>query len=97
MTKSEIAALRGPTREQVKKAWGGYRGACGVCLGDRPVGYGSTKKYGGFAVDLNGQSLHFMGNRIHVNFCPMCGRPLTDEAVDIVMQRLEALKDGTVD
>ena len=43
MTKSEIAALRGPTREQVKKAWGGYRGACGVCLGDHPVGYGSAK------------------------------------------------------
>ena len=32
-----------------------------------------------------------------IRFCPMCGRPLTDEAVDIVMQRLEALKDGTTD
>lgn len=26
-------------------------------------------------------------------FCPMCGRPLTDEAVQMVMERLEALKD----
>ena len=27
-------------------------------------------------------------------FCPMCGRPLTDEAVQMVMERLEALKDA---
>ena len=27
-------------------------------------------------------------------FCPACGAPITDEAVDIVMRRLEALKDG---
>lgn len=28
-------------------------------------------------------------------FCPMCGRPLTDEAVQIVMERLEALHEQT--
>ena len=28
------------------------------------------------------------------NFCPRCGAPMTDEAVDMVMERLEALKDG---
>ena len=28
-------------------------------------------------------------------FCPNCGAPMTDEAVDIVMRRLEALKDGS--
>ena len=27
-------------------------------------------------------------------YCPHCGRPLTDEAVQMVMERLEALKDG---
>lgn len=26
-------------------------------------------------------------------FCPMCGRPLTDEAVQMVMERMEALKN----
>ena len=31
------------------------------------------------------------------NFCPHCGVPMTDEAVDIVMKKLEALKDGTTD
>lgn len=29
------------------------------------------------------------------HFCPACGSPMTDKAVDIVMERLEALKDRT--
>ena len=29
-----------------------------------------------------------------IRFCPMCGAPMTDEAVEMVMERLEALKDG---
>lgn len=28
-----------------------------------------------------------------INYCPECGRPLTDKAVDMVMERLEALRD----
>lgn len=27
-------------------------------------------------------------------FCPFCMAPMTDEAVEMVMERLEALKDG---
>ena len=30
-------------------------------------------------------------------YCPHCGRPLTDEAVQMMMERLEALKDGNVE
>ena len=30
-------------------------------------------------------------------FCPMCGRPLTDEAVQMVMERMKALNDGKDD
>lgn len=30
-----------------------------------------------------------------IRFCPMCGRPLTDEAVDIIMRRLETLYETT--
>ncbi len=29
------------------------------------------------------------------HFCPACGAPMTDEAVDMMMERLEALKDGS--
>ena len=29
-----------------------------------------------------------------IRFCPMCGAPLTDEAVQMMVERLEAMKDG---
>ena len=40
-----------------------------------------------------------MGNKgmFPLNFCPRCGSPLTDEAVEMVMERLEALKDGDLE
>lgn len=67
-----LAALRGPTREQVEKVWRGrwQRGTkdwvCSRC----------------------GRSHTFVKS-----FCPNCGAPMTDEAVQRVMRRLEALKD----
>ena len=32
-----------------------------------------------------------------VDFCPVCGAPLTDEAVEMVIERMEALNDGKDD
>ena len=67
-----IAALRGPTREQMEKLRGEvnkidkFLYACSKC---------------GAFID-KGDS-----------FCCRCGVPLTDGAVDIVLERLEALKD----
>lgn len=52
-----LAALRGPTREQVEKSWAG----CEYC------------------------------EKHKIN---LCGRPLTDEAVDILLKRLEALHEN---
>ena len=34
----------------------------------------------------------YVGN---YSFCPACGAPMTDEAVDMVMERLEALHEET--
>lgn len=31
---------------------------------------------------------------IETSFCPACGAPMTDKAVQMVMERMEALKDG---
>ena len=30
---------------------------------------------------------------VNAEFCPVCGKPLTDEAVQIVMERLEEMQD----
>ena len=32
---------------------------------------------------------------VEFNFCPNCGAPMTDEAVQVVMERLEALYEKT--
>ena len=34
-------------------------------------------------------------NVLDYGFCWRCGSPLTDEAVDLLAKRLEALKDGS--
>ena len=68
-----LAALRGPTREQVEKMWRG----CEKCNG--------AGEYSRYAENLTKILL--------AKYCPHCGRPLTDEAVDMVMERLEALRD----
>lgn len=73
-----LAALRGPTREQVEKMRGEWTtdGVCSRCGFD-------AMYYKGVPV------------QVRTNYCPACGSPMTDKAVDIVMERLEeALKDG---
>lgn len=70
-----LAALRGPTREQAEKAWRGEWERI-------------TDSYGkveGFLCKCGTQTYSAS------NFCPRCGAPTTDEAVDIVMERLEKL------
>lgn len=84
----KIAALRPVSREQVEKVWKG----CEYCCGDV-----DDRAY------IDSQAFYISGEGYLVNgdededicqllFCPKCGSPLTDEAVEIVMERLEALK-----
>lgn len=79
-----LAALRGPTREQVEKVWRSEWDypACEWNLPKCP-------KCGCNSKDAT------YGHKN--NFCPRCGSPMTDEAVDILLKRLEALKDDTTD
>lgn len=74
-----LAALRGPTREQVEKAFRAH-------WEDVDSGSGMLSK-------CSNCGFKALYSNIYV-FCPDCGSPFTDAAVDIVMQRLEALKDG---
>ena len=83
-----IAALHPISREQVEKVW-----------------RGEWKKDSSVQVLApGGQKYHFRCSkcgyitRLHdLNFCSKCGTPMTDEAVQMVMERLEALKDGKAD
>ena len=87
-----LAALRGPTREQVAEVWGS-RGW-------------ETVPDKGF-VDTAGRQVYHLhcphcgffwretGHAKYFRFCPACGAPMTDEAVDMVMERLEALYEET--
>ena len=81
-----LDALWPISREQVKKVFGG-----------------EWKEYEAFpmAPSLNGYPCSRCGTHISpssvawMNFCPRCGAPMSDKAVDMVMERLEALKDET--
>ena len=75
-----LAALRGPTREQVEMVWKG----CDLCLDD------SWQRI--LMIPKRFDHTNMLSTEL-AQFCPGCGRPLTDKAVDMVMERLEALYD----
>lgn len=85
----EFAAvsLRTPTRDQVEKVWRG----CSWCNneGKKPENWEcSLLDDDGFSVAVGSEVVW-----TNAEFCPVCGRPLTDEAVEMVMERLEGTKD----
>ena len=81
-------ALRPVSREQVEKVFPG----CPYC---KPDSEGYVQKFGAYSI-LNGELKTGHCKPQKISFCPHCSRPLTDEAVEMVMERLEALKDGRV-
>lgn len=86
-----ISALRPVSREQVEKAWRG----CSWCNneGKKPENWECS------LLDDRGFSV-VVGDEVvwtNAEFCPVCGKPLTDEAVDMAMERLEALGYGKDD
>ena len=87
-----IAALRPVSREQVEKVFPD----CAFCgkadFGE--FGFEITKHYAKICCALG--SWRFPEKEQFL-FCPKCGKPLTDEAVEMVMERLEELKDGKGD
>lgn len=75
-----LSALRPVSREQVEKVW----------RGEWELHGGGKNGRGGIWHCTRCEKSYPYKN----DFCPMCGAPMTDEAVDMVMERLEALKDG---
>ena len=77
-----ISALRPVSREQVEKVWRGEWIAYLDGEHIMPERYYSCSKCGG------------RGHLRKKNFCDFCGAPMTDAAVEMVMERLEALHDN---
>lgn len=73
-----ISALRPITREQVEQVWRGeWEPGNPIC----PIC--GKDKFDGLEADIWADWMP--------NFCPHCGAPMTDKAVGMVMERLEAL------
>ena len=73
-----IAALRPVSREQVEKVWRAHWNES-THLG----GFVYCSRCGYNALEAN-----------NYTFCPKCGSPFTDEAVQMVMERLEELHNA---
>ena len=73
------AALRPVSREQVEKACGKW--IIPTVIGGRAFNIPHCSVCNGVPC----------GTNENTNFCPHCGAPMTDEAVQMVMERLEAL------
>ena len=95
--KMAIDALRPVSREKVEKMRGVWipvreseiTGWDPALAGYDPIGgYVCSQCKTGATLDCNDE---FALD----NFCPACGAPMTDEAVQMVMERMEALNDET--
>ena len=75
-----LAALRGPTREQVEKVWKGEW-----------INKHSAYDHKIFTCAQCGKQISIQGENL--DFCPKCGSAQTDKAVEITRQRLEAPKN----
>ena len=88
-TRAALAALRGPTREMVERMFPG----CDFCncadFGE--FGFEITKHYAKICCALG--SWRFPQNEQFM-FCPKCGKPLTDEALDMMLERWKEAVDG---
>lgn len=87
-----LAALRPVSREQVERVWrvcDACEIPCNNCESIYEWGrYG--KPQGCIGCPENGYKNYAPESQ----FCEFCGRPLTDEAVQTVMERLEELSNG---
>lgn len=78
MLKAGLSALRPVTREQVEKMRGKFFQA-----GIDDVAQDTWR--------CSRCLVQEFGNIQGINFCPSCGAPMTDEGVDMLIKRLEAL------
>lgn len=80
-----LYALRTPTREQVEKVWRGEWMAFDESSNEGVYCKRCKKKV---------YRIEYANEKMRSPFCPACGAAQTDKAVEIVVERLEELKDA---
>lgn len=79
-----LSALRSISREKVEKVWRGEWMALDECSNEGVYCKRCKKKV---------YRIEYANEKMRSPFCPACGAAQTDKAVDMMMERLEALKD----
>ena len=79
-----LSALRPVSREQVEKVWRGEWMALDECSNEGVYCKRCKKKV---------YRIEYANEKMRSPFCPACGAAQTDEAVEMVMERLEKLKN----
>ena len=83
-----LQALRPVSREQVEEVWGGEWMALDECSNEGVYCKRCKKKV---------YRIEYANEKMRSPFCPACGAAQKDEAVDMVMERLEALHEEEAD
>lgn len=80
-----IDALRPVSREQVEKVWRGEWMAFDECSNEGVYCKRCKKKV---------YRIEYANEKMRSPFCPACGAAQTDEAVEMVMKRMETLNEN---
>lgn len=84
MYRMAAEALHPVSRERVEKVWMGEWMALDECSNEGVYCKRCKKKV---------YRIEYANEKMRSPFCPACGRAMTDEAVEMVMERLEALNE----
>ena len=88
--KVALTALRPVSREQVEKVWRGEWMGSADGYADGELVYDTWEcSHCGYVIDEEDDP------DMLPQFCPKCYAAMTDKAVEMVMERMEALKDGS--
>ena len=85
--RTALAALRPVSRERVEKVFPGGP----YC---KPDSEGYVQKFGAYSI-LNGELKTGHCKPQKISFCPHCFRPLTEEAVEMVMEKINNMEEIT--
>ena len=83
MAEIALSALRPVSREQVEIMWKGEWIVLDECANEGVYCSKCKKKV---------YRIEYANEKMKSSFCPHCGAPMTDEAVDMVMERLEDIR-----